>query len=489
MLATPVDAAGITAGVMNTTKGSTNNHFVLNVAGVKATSGIQKIDCDVWSANNSQDDLKNYVLDPSGSDAYKKEVSIADHHNIIVSVDPDNPTIYSVIISPLKTLYTLFEDVIPTPLTYDVYFETNGGNAIDTQQIDYNNLVEQPSNLTKEVYTFQGWYKDPDFTYSWNFATEKVTSVSTIYAKLTINTYQVNFDPQGGTSTYSPETIQYGSNVAKPADPVREGYTFMGWFSDVTCEIPWNFELNTIKANTTIYGKWDALTYTVTYNAQGGTDISSQEADYDTLIIAPTPPQKTGYAFAGWYKDAGCTSVWTWASDRVKGDMTLYAKWGINIYTVTFDTQGGNAIAAQTLSHDSLVTKPADPVRSSYTFGGWFRDDALTTAWDFAVNRVGMDLTIYAKWTANEARIEFVTNGGNAIAPMVATTDALIVNTALPPITKDGYLFNGWYVAADFSGDVVTSLPGKFPIGTTTYYASWTINKYAIVFMENGGPM
>lgn len=81
MLATPVDAAGITAGVMNTTKGSTNNHFVLNVAGVKATSGIQKIDCDVWSANNSQDDIKNYVLDPSGSDAYKKEVSIADHHN------------------------------------------------------------------------------------------------------------------------------------------------------------------------------------------------------------------------------------------------------------------------------------------------------------------------------------------------------------------------------------------------------------------------
>lgn len=428
--------------------------------------------------------LNHYSVSPTNSVKGTGEPS---NFDLEVVEDPDTPFIFDIVINPLKAVYTLFEEVITTPLTYDVYFETNGGNAIDTQHVDYNNLVEQPSNPSKEGYSFQGWFKDPEFNYSWDFATEKVMGISTIYAKWSINTYQVQFDPQGGTSTYSPVAAQYGSNVAKPADPVRDGYTFMGWFSDVTCETPWNFDLNTVKADTTIYGKWDALAYTVTYDSQGGNDITPQEADYDALITAPTPPMKNGFAFAGWYKDASCTNVWTWASDRVKGDMTLYAKWVINIYTVNFDTMGGSAVASQSVQHDSLATKPVDPTRNGYTFGGWFSDDACTNAWDFAVNRVGKDMTIYAKWTANEARIEFVSNGGNTIAPMVATTDALIVNTAMPPIAKDGYLFNGWYAAADFSGDVVTSLPGKYPIGTTTYYASWTINQYAIVFMENGG--
>lgn len=409
-------------------------------------------------------------------------------YDVEVVVDPDIPVIYDVLINPVQALYTLYEEVIKTPLTYEVYFNTNGGNEMGAQNAEYNTLLTEPGQPTREGYSFKGWFKDPGFAYSWNFDSDRIMGVTTLYAKWEINTYLVHFDPQGGSDTFSPITVEYGSNIEEPTpNPTRSNYTFLGWFKEIGCNTPWNFTEDTIAGDTTLYGKWDATALTVTFDSQGGNAIGSMSADYDTMITKPNDPQKSGFTFKGWYQDAACNTVWTFASDRVKSDLTLFAKWDVNLYTVSFDSQGGSAVPAQTAQNDTVTPKPVDPVRSGYSFKSWFKEDSCLNPWDFAIDKVTKDTTLFALWTADEAALEFVTNNGTDVPKMIGATDREILDTNMPITVRDGYTFSGWFASADFSGDVVTALPEKYPIGTTIYYAKWTADPAHIEFVTNGG--
>lgn len=409
-------------------------------------------------------------------------------YDVEVVVDPDIPVIYDVLINPVQALYTLYEEVIKTPLAYEVYFNTNGGNEMGAQNAEYNTLLTEPGQPTREGYSFKGWFKDPGFAYSWNFESDRIIGVTTLYAKWEINTYLVHFDPQGGSDTFSPITVEYGSNIEEPTpSPTRSYYVFGGWFKDIACITPWIFTEDTITGNTTLYGKWDATALVVTFDSLGGSLIETQNADYDAFVIKPDDPQKVGFTFKGWYQDSACNTVWTFASDRVKADLTLYAKWDVNLYTVTFDSLGGSVVPDQTVQNDTITTKPTDPVRSGYSFQGWFKEDSCENAWDFSTDKITGDTTLFALWTADEAAIEFIVNNGTDVPKMVGATDREILDTTMPITVRDGYSFSGWYASSDFSGDSVTSLPGTYPIGTTIYYAKWTPNEAFIEFQANDG--
>lgn len=113
----------------------------------------------------------------------------------------------------------------------------------------------------------------------------------------------------------------------------------------------------------------------------------------------PYAPEKEGLSFAGWYKDADLNEAWDFDSDTTSEALTLYAKWNVNEYTVTFDTKGGTAIEPQVVIHNGTVSKPEpDPTREGYTFGGWYTDAGCTTAYGFSTPVTG-GLTLYAKWT------------------------------------------------------------------------------------------
>ncbi|WP_303871687.1 InlB B-repeat-containing protein [Acetobacterium wieringae] len=408
--------------------------------------------------------------------------------DVEVVVDPDLPVIYDVLINPVQAVYTLYEEVVKTPLTYEVYFNTNGGNEMGAQSAEYNTLLTEPGQPTREGYSFIGWFKDPGFAYPWNFESDRIMGVTTLYAKWEINTYLVHFDPQGGSDAFSPITAEYGANIEEPAPiPTRSNYTFLGWYKDIGCNTPWNFTEDTITGDTTLYGKWDATALTVTFDSQGGSVVGSISADYNMMITSPSDPFKPGFTFKGWYQDAACNTVWTFASDRVQSDLTLFAKWDVNLYTVSFDSLGGSDVPAQTAQNESVTPKPVDPIRSGYSFGGWFKEDACINPWDFGVDTVTRDTTLFALWTADEAAIEFVTNNGTDVPKMVGATDREILDTSMPITVRDGYTFNGWFASADFSGDVVTALPDKYPMGTTIYYAKWTADPAFIEFVTNGG--
>ncbi len=151
----------------------------------------------------------------------------------------------------------------------------------------------------------------------------------------------------------------------------------------------------------------DGWGFTVTFNSNGGTpEPAPVSVDYGGKISQPAAMNKTGYTFGGWYEDAALTNAWDFDNDAVSGDTTLYAKWTINSYTVTFNADGGAGIpASMSVTHGStLEDEMPIPAKDGYFFGGWFTDNGFTNEFT-AATPVTADITLYAKWTQPQIEI------------------------------------------------------------------------------------
>ena len=285
-----------------------------------------------------------------------------------------------------------------TPETYKVTFEENGGSAVaDVAGVESGKAIILPTAPSKTGYRFGGWFTD-DGTFTNEFTENtKVSANITVYAKWIINSYVVAFDSQGGSEAGS-VAATYGGNVAEPTAPTKTGHTFGGWFKEADCINGWNFATDTITANTTLYAKWTAVTYTVTFDSQGGSVISPSIVAYGENAAVPTEPTKVNYAFEGWFKEAACTNPWRFAIDTVTTDKTLFAKWSVSAYVVTFDSRGGSEVSSSTVAVGGNVAEPTAPTREGYTFEGWFKEADCANAWSFATDTVNETTTLYAKW-------------------------------------------------------------------------------------------
>ncbi|POZ57052.1 Internalin-A [Lysinibacillus sphaericus] len=223
-----------------------------------------------------------------------------------------------------------------------------------------------------------------------------------MYGKWDANSYTLTFNTNGGTAV-APIPTTYGEKATAPTAPTKTGYTFVGWYKDATMTSKWDFATETVTEDTTLYGKWEAKSYTVTFNTNGGTAVAPIPTTYGEKATVPIAPTKTGYTFVGWYKDAPLTTEWDFATETVTEDTTLYGKWEAKSYTVTFNTNGGTAVAPIPTTYGEKATVPTAPTKTGYTFAGWYKSDTLTTQWDFLIDVVTKDTTLYAKWFVNSS--------------------------------------------------------------------------------------
>jgi len=152
------------------------------------------------------------------------------------------------------------------------------------------------------------------------------------------------------------------------------------------------------------------LTYTVTFDSQGGSEVNSQTVEHGGLVIQPTNPTWTGRTFGGWYKEFGCNNPWDFNTDTVTSDVTLYAQWTINTYTVTYNGNGSTGGTVPTdpsspYEYEAIVTvlgNTGNLVKTGHDFAGWniLADGSGTTyieGQNFTMD--GVNVTLYAKWT------------------------------------------------------------------------------------------
>jgi uncharacterized repeat protein (TIGR02543 family) len=367
-------------------------------------------------------------------------------------------------------------DVVTTNTTlyakwgYLVIFDSQGGTSIASITTNYNTTIIAPTSPTKTGYSFGGWYKESACINTWSFSTDKVIINTTLYAKWNINSYSVTFNSQGGTIITS-ITTNYNTTIIEPIAPTRIGCTFIGWYRESTCINAWNFATDVVTANTILYAKWSC---SVIFDSQGGTSITSINTDYNTTIPAPTAPTKTGYSFGGWYKESACTNVWSFSTDVVTTNTILYAKWNINSYTVTFDSQGGTSVSSITTNYNTTITTPIAPTKTGYSFAGWYKENSFINAWNFATDVVTTNTILYAKWNINSYTVTFDSQGGSSVSSITTNYNTTI--TASTTLTRLGYCFAGWYKESscinswNFENDVVKE--------NTTLYANWTLDTY-----------
>ncbi|SHI89583.1 InlB B-repeat-containing protein [Parasporobacterium paucivorans] len=140
--------------------------------------------------------------------------------------------------------------------------------------------------------------------------------------------------------------------------------------------------------------------YDVTFVSNGGSAVDSvTDLPSGNTVSKPEDPTKTGYTFAGWYKDAELTLPWTFGTDTVTADTNIYAKWIQQTFSVNFNTNGGNTLEpVQGIGYGSTFSLSAAPARTGYQFGGWYKDTAFTQVWNFTTDTVSSDTTLYARW-------------------------------------------------------------------------------------------
>jgi len=145
----------------------------------------------------------------------------------------------------------------------------------------------------------------------------------------------------------------------------------------------------------------DSTTKYISLEFQGGRIKNSTiMTNLDSLAPAPPDPTRTGYTFSGWYKEPECIDSFNFSTDTVKSNFTLYAKWNINSYTVSFNANGGNYTPDMiTANYNSLIEEPAEPQKTGFYFGGWYTDTTFTQKWNFASSLVTKDITLIAKWS------------------------------------------------------------------------------------------
>ena len=306
--------------------------------------------------------------------------------------------------------------------------------------------------------------------------------VTELTVQWTAPTYTVTLHANGGTinnGNVTEYTYGVGATLPTADDMTYTGHTFKGWYANENLTgSPVTAIGGTETGNKEYWAKWEANTYTVTLNTNGGTINSGNVTGYTYGVGATLPTADdmtyTGYTFKGWYDNEGLTGFPVTAiSDTETGNKEYWAKWEANAYTVTLNTNGGTINNGNVTEYTYGVgaTLPTDVTRTGYTFKGWYDNENLTGSPVTAIGGTEMGNKEYwAKWEANTYTVTFYPNGGS-VNPVAATTDSSGKLSSLPTPTRGGnYRFDGWYT--EQTGGIKVTLNQVYT-ADTTLYAYW----------------
>lgn len=322
----------------------------------------------------------------------------------------------------------------------------------------------EPTKPEKANYSFDGWYTESG--QKWNFTTSKFTvdrlytspytidnyrnKYFTLYAQWTPIPYTITYNLDGGQQTGAPDSFTIESADITLPIPEKAGYTFAGWYDNAGLS---GQAITTIPTgsydNKEFWAKWTINAYDVTFDTQGGSAIDKLTVQPGSKITKPGDPTKDGYTFVGWFKEPACQNAWSFENDTVTKNTTLYAKWTQITHEVTFQTNGGSAVEKLTVADGSKLTRPTDPTRAGYTFGGWYKEADCLTTWNFNSDTVTADTTLYAKWNIKE--FDLAAPSGQMLHYLVLgqTTRVSVSKSSLEPEGPVGHLIIPAWVEYD----------------------------------------
>jgi uncharacterized repeat protein (TIGR02543 family) len=285
----------------------------------------------------------------------------------------------SVGIAQDHTLYAVWEIN-----TYDIEFRTYNGTPVDTISQVYDTVVTPPENPTKIGFEFLYWHEEHSWYAAYAFDRMPAFDV-VLHALWTPIDYTLTYD-MGDYRAPIILHLNYGGGI-EHGELERDGYVFIDWFTDDTFEEP--FDLDYMPArDLTIYALWHN---SLTFETNGGTTVSPITLKAGEPISEPEKPIKEGYTFDGWFSDEALSLPFVFTT-MPEPNRTLYAKWQINAYVVTFDLNYGPDPYQEPMLYGSILPSVE---REAYTFQGWY----LEPTWETRIETVPDEhVTVYAYW-------------------------------------------------------------------------------------------
>lgn len=268
-------------------------------------------------------------------------------------------------------------------------------------------------------------------------------------------THTVTFDSAGGTPVDA-QTVGDGDKATQPADPTRDGWTFLGWWNG---DAEYDFN-QPVSGDLTITAHWEQnapAVHTVSFDTgDSGIMIASQQVEDGMTVMQPVDPTRDGYRFDGWLLDGEPYDFAT----QIHSDITLTAAWTA-LHTVTFDYAHDGMTAVQTVPDGGQATQPETPERDGWTFDGWLLDGQ---AYAFDAPVTG-DITLVADWTRITHTVTFDTGDGTPVDPQTVNHGEQAIDPGTP--VRDGYTFTGWLLDGE-PYDFATPVTGDM-----TLVAGW----------------
>lgn len=389
--------------------------------------------------------------------------------------------------------------------TNTLHFNSNGGTGTMVDiYVDTDAIIYLPDNqFTKLGYTFIGWKKTADedegATYSNNSSyIMGEESEYTLYAVWALNTYSIHYELNGGTNEINnPNHYTIESGDITVLDPYREGYTFGGWFTDISLTTESNFIASGSTGNFTFYAKWIANVNTLMFDANGGSGTMNPiEVNTDEVITLPANSfTRPGYVFVGWKitnnPEEGAT--YTNADSYHMGassEYVLYATWSRITYSIVYDLNGGVNNGQNPFSYtvESGNIEILEPTRTGYTFVDWYSDESLTIPSSSITEGSVGNRTFYAKWKANTNTIVFNANGGTGTMNNQSATTGSTITLQQNMFYKEGFKFAGWSTVKGSAS--VYSDQSAYTMGaesSVTLYAVWSQTQFTIQYNLDGG--
>ena len=303
---------------------------------------------------------------------------------------------------------------------------------------------------TRTGYEFGGWFLSSDFSGAAQTTIPAGTDSNVyVYAKW-IKTYNITYHLGGGENAESnPQTFNEKTLPLTLKAPTRDGFTFGGWYQNPACS---GNQVTTIDAgtekNVSLWAKWNAIEYSVSYVLNGGINSDQNVAKY-SILDTPVKlynPTRDGCLFEGWFASSDFSGErMTYLSKDNLGDVTLHAKWSL-AYTITYNTNGGfndgRNPSVFTENTETFTLFEAEKV--NYSFLGWFDNEELTgTPVTQIAKGTKNNIVLWAKWSSTQITVTFNPNGGG-VSPLTKVVKKGGTYGELPTPTKAGYTFNGW---------------------------------------------
>ncbi len=420
----------------------------------KAVEYIEYIDSEGEYATKSMyiDDLLSvefttaqakYAVDNCGKNWNNKALSNLDYYVNTLSATPPNKTQcitqlknWGFYDSEIDYAINNFDGIIyPDNLNYTVTFNPNEGElSIRTLNVIFGKSVTLPTP-TRSGYSFVGWYNGQTKVESgvWYIA-ENVTLTATWEQ----TKFAISYNLDGGKNHSDNPAFYTINDSVTLKEPTKTGNDFIGWtFTGQTTPIK-NVSISVgTKGEKNYTANWSPKTYTVTYDATGGTPAKNSEQVVFGSYFKPTTATKTGYDFNGWFYNGNEE----YSNDyyNIASDITLSARWNNKGFWINYNANGGEVVSVQQRVFYDKTYEMYDTTRVGYKFLGWYNG---TTKIENGTWKRLSDLNVTASWQALSYTISYNPDNGSSLESDTVFYDEYIT---LPTPTREGYTFSGWY--------------------------------------------